>query len=451
VNILLHLIKQPRVYLLIVSLFFLSSTAAGQVSVVIATAGSNGSEIIVKDKFIVGETINLRVDMTNLGGSQVYVPKGLGFSRPILFRDGEPVPYRTEAAAQFNKGPGGVVIGLLNPKPNETQTDVIYLEDFYEPLEPGHYQIHLERRFFKTASVLSNVLLFEVLSSGTYSLQGDAPRVLKYTLPDYPIPPVHLGIEETLKARIQINENGEVRSVKADAKFTIFNKVVEASVSSWKFERSSVKDREFDLTFIFRLLPSDSYDSFESGFINRNTVEIIAKRPHIEDTVSYNKRDVAPRVTISTAGGLGAADVSSRQLFAQADYDSILKKADLVTTAEVVEVYASPGFWSGVAPALQKVKYKIVKTLKGSTDRTEIIVAHYVVKNSKTADSNGPGLSPVLFLKGNTLMLFLKANPQGNDQSIDCQYLAWSENYGAVITSRKIEKAIRKTVRNQTH
>jgi len=137
--------------------------------------------------------------------------------------------------------------------------------------------------------------------------------------------------------------------------------------------------------------------------------------------------------------------------FAQADYNSILKKADLVTTAEVMEVYSSPGFWSGTAPALQKVKYKIVKTLKGNTDRTEIIVAHYVVKNSKTADISDPELSPVLFSKGNTLMLFLKRTPQGSDRSIDCQYLAWSENYGAIITTRKIEKAIRKTVRNQTH
>lgn len=127
----------------------------------------------------------------------------------------------------------------------------------------------------------------------------------------------------------------------------------------------------------------------------------------------------------------------------------LVKRADLVTTAEVIEVYSSPGFWSGFLPALQKVKYKIVKTLKGKTDRTEIIVAHYVVKNSKTADLNDPELSPVLFSKGNTLMLFLKKNPQGSDQTIGYQYVAWSENYGAIITSRKIEKAIRKIIDGQ--
>ncbi|HJU54891.1 MAG TPA: hypothetical protein VJ715_09975 [Pyrinomonadaceae bacterium] len=66
-----------------------------------------------------------------------------------LFRDGELVPYRKDTAEIADKPP----VALYNNysvelKPGKTQVvGVISLAGWYEPLEPGHYQLDIKRRF----------------------------------------------------------------------------------------------------------------------------------------------------------------------------------------------------------------------------------------------------------------------------------------------------------------
>ncbi len=78
-----------------------------------------------------------------------------------------------------------------------------------------------------------------------------------------------------------------------------------------------------------------------------------------------------------------------------------------VVVAEVVEVGPAPGSWSGIAPAPQRVRYKVVEVLKGRFVEENIEVTHYVVHNSLTADTSTPQLSPKIFFPGNRLILFL--------------------------------------------
>lgn len=139
--------------------------------VVISTvSGSSDEEVTAKYSFKVGEAVQIKVEITNLSDKRINVPKGPGFSRPTLFRDGELVPYREEISKQFKKGEGGVVSGMLFLKPNETQTDILDLSYFYEPLKRGEYQLSLERRFFKVNDsvihIQSNTVTFEVVSCG---------------------------------------------------------------------------------------------------------------------------------------------------------------------------------------------------------------------------------------------------------------------------------------------
>lgn len=126
-------------------------------------SGPSDEEITAKDSFKVGEAVKIKVEVTNLSDKRMNVPRGIGFSRPTLFRNGQLVPYREEISKQFKKGEGGVVTGMLSPKPNETQSEILDLNDFYRPLEPGHYQISFDRRFFKIGGIPSNAALFEVV------------------------------------------------------------------------------------------------------------------------------------------------------------------------------------------------------------------------------------------------------------------------------------------------
>jgi hypothetical protein len=146
-----------------------SQSAAPNFRVVILTvSGTSEEEMTAKDRFKIGEAVQVKVEITNLSNKRINIPKGPGFSRPTLFHDGQLVPYREEISKQFETGKGVGVSGMLFPKPNETQTDILDLSDFYEPLEPGQYQLSLERRFFKVGGIdiyiESNAVTFEVVS-----------------------------------------------------------------------------------------------------------------------------------------------------------------------------------------------------------------------------------------------------------------------------------------------
>jgi hypothetical protein len=147
-----------------------SQNTESKFRVVISTvSGSSEEEATAKNKFKVGEAVQVKVEITNLSDKVINVPKGIGFSRPTLFHNGQLIPYRKEVSDQFKKGDGGLISGILLPKPNQSQAEILDLNDFYEPLKPGQYQLSLERRFFKTSKIGSNAVTFEITLCGENS------------------------------------------------------------------------------------------------------------------------------------------------------------------------------------------------------------------------------------------------------------------------------------------
>lgn len=116
-------------------------------------------------QYTVGDNIWLKVTMTNLSTETLNVPKGEDYARPRLMKDGTVLPYKKTVAERVKKQETGGsyrITGFLFLKPQEPQYDVIDLSYWYEPLQPGYYQVYVERRFFKQRAD-SNPIFFEVL------------------------------------------------------------------------------------------------------------------------------------------------------------------------------------------------------------------------------------------------------------------------------------------------
>jgi hypothetical protein len=130
----------------------------------------------------------------------------------------------------------------------------------------------------------------------------------------------------------------------------------------------------------------------------------------------------------------------------------LARNATIIVVAEILDVKPAIGFWSGYFAALQQVQYKVKEVLKGELTLREIEVGHPVVKNSRTADTEQPRLSPKLFVKGNQLVLLIpekqKSSLSGSDiQSAAQRYIVPNANCGALPadgeTVRLIEQILR--------
>jgi hypothetical protein len=122
-------------------------------------------EPVVRESYKAGEKVQVKITMTNTATETRNVPKGEDYSRPRLSRDGVEVAYRKEVSERIKKQEKlgyTRVTGFLFLKPNEPQSDIIDLNYWYEPLKPGHYQLSLQRTFFKQRAE-SNAVFFEVL------------------------------------------------------------------------------------------------------------------------------------------------------------------------------------------------------------------------------------------------------------------------------------------------
>ena len=137
----------------------------------------------------------------------------------------------------------------------------------------------------------------------------------------------------------------------------------------------------------------------------------------------------------------------------------LARSATLIVVAEILDVKPAVGAWSGYVATVQQVRYKVKEVLKGELTLDEIDVSHYVVKNSRTADTQRPRLSPKLFVKGNQLVLFLmpgqqKISPSGpNVKGVGQTYLVPDENCGALPandeTSKLIQRILARSANNQ--
>ncbi len=134
------------------------------VTISVVSVPRNG-EMVKRERYKAGENVQVKVTMTNTSTETRNVPKGEDYYRPWLFRDGVEVAFRREVSERVTKQEKlgyTRVTGFLFLKPNEPQSDIIDLNYWYEPLKPGHYQLSLQRTFFKQRAE-SNLVFFEVL------------------------------------------------------------------------------------------------------------------------------------------------------------------------------------------------------------------------------------------------------------------------------------------------
>jgi hypothetical protein len=110
---------------------------------------------------------------------------------------------------------------------------------------------------------------------------------------------------------------------------------------------------------------------------------------------------------------------------------------DLILVAEVKQVGPTPGFWSGLFAASQRIRFKVVKVLKGNLKADEVEVEYYLVKNDELVDNERPRLSPEIFKAGNQVVLFLKADRKRRSKSF-----AADQNCGTAMASADILKAL---------
>lgn len=151
---------------IVLSVFAFSSVRQHDYLVTISVVSvAAESEAVEREQYKAGEKVQVKITMTNTSTRTLNVPKGEDYYRPHLARDGQPVAYRKGVSERIEKqerGGSSRITGFLFLKPNEPQSDIIDLDYWYLPLEPGHYQLSLKRIFFKQRED-SDVVFFEVL------------------------------------------------------------------------------------------------------------------------------------------------------------------------------------------------------------------------------------------------------------------------------------------------
>ena len=159
-----------------------NSSAPDQAIKVTITAGG-GMFGPVRDRFRVGEAIPIVISMTNTAGevAQVYVSDDINQNRPELTKDGRPVPYRSlysewlreeKKDPKCNEDAPRELHDLLPNTPLPVDwfmlcdgADDPVRPSWYEPLQPGKYELILRRSFeccYKQQAE-SNKLTFEVI------------------------------------------------------------------------------------------------------------------------------------------------------------------------------------------------------------------------------------------------------------------------------------------------
>ena len=107
---------------------------------------------------------------------------------------------------------------------------------------------------------------------------------------------------------------------------------------------------------------------------------------------------------------------------------SNLRRADLIFVGTVVHVGPTPKFRSGGFMALQAVRYKVEKVLKGvlPAGTAELDVQHVVVGGSRTADRSPKAnrLSPSVFAPGSRLVVVARRESS--------MWLGSDEDYGVI-------------------
>ena len=118
--------------------------------------------------FTSGTGIYFRLLITNASNDPVGVPIGDIYrtTRLLLFRNGDPVPYRKEIdelLVKVGDEPGFILAKAARLDAGKTIDTDIALKDWYEPLKPGYYELRVKMRFIWHGTwVESSAITFEV-------------------------------------------------------------------------------------------------------------------------------------------------------------------------------------------------------------------------------------------------------------------------------------------------
>jgi hypothetical protein len=123
------------------------------------------------DRYKAGEPVRVQVEMTSLLPESTEIIIGNHFyqNRLRLLKDGQPVPYRGEIPKKLKKvDQGPAYFGSMRSyelKPSQAiRVGLVSLDDWYDALEPGHYELTLQHRFMgKEQPAESNTVTFEIL------------------------------------------------------------------------------------------------------------------------------------------------------------------------------------------------------------------------------------------------------------------------------------------------
>lgn len=128
-------------------------------------------DYVTREQFRVGEPIRIALNMINNSTEPTGIMRGDIYfhARPRLLRDTQPVRYRREVPrilrSRDENGPGlGPIISIPLEPGQLTGVHFLYLNQWYEPLEPGRYQLTVRYRFrMGGRTVDSNTVTFEVV------------------------------------------------------------------------------------------------------------------------------------------------------------------------------------------------------------------------------------------------------------------------------------------------
>jgi hypothetical protein len=117
-----------------------------------------------------------------------------------------------------------------------------------------------------------------------------------------------------------------------------------------------------------------------------------------------------------------ASLVSATRQEAGEELSELVKSTPIIATGTVTDVEEPPVTW-GMGNYLvgQNVKFRVEKVLKGKLEDEEIVVHYAIVKGSPKNTPDRPQLSPDIFYKGRTIILFIQpatknANPDPKEQ-----------------------------------
>jgi hypothetical protein len=94
-------------------------------------------------------SFRLLIKNTSAEGKTIILGSAYRYDRPALYKDGVLMPYRKDALDKIEAtdSPGSDFERLRKISPGEEFTEIIKLGDWYEPLQPGHYELKVCRRF----------------------------------------------------------------------------------------------------------------------------------------------------------------------------------------------------------------------------------------------------------------------------------------------------------------